>query len=231
MKTNDLRQWGRDTLNFLFPPTCHICDSLLAPHERFVCTRCLSELPRSGYHRRPLNPMEERFAGHFPFERATGHFFYTRDSSLSRLIQDMKYRGFPGIAHMLGFLVGSELYPTGFFDGVDAVVPVPMHIIKRMRRGYNQTDHIAKGVSEAIGVPVLKALRAVRGHRTQTALTYEERRENLAGIFRADKKVSGRHILLVDDICTTGSTLAAASEALWTAKPGALTLLTIGVTF
>ncbi len=231
MKPTDLRQWGRDAVNFLFPPTCHICDSPLAPHERFVCTRCLGELPRTGYHRRPLNPMEERFAGIFPFERATGHFFYTRDSALSRLIQDMKYRGFPGIGRMLGYLAGSELFATGFFAGVDTVVPVPMHIMKRMRRGYNQAEYIARGVSEAIGVPVIPALRAVKGHRTQTRLTLEERRANLSGIFCPTPEVAGRHILLVDDICTTGSTLTAAAEALWKGNPSNLTLLTIGVTF
>lgn len=175
--------------------------------------------------------MEERFAGLFPFERATGHFFYTRDSALARLVQDMKYRGFPGIGHMLGYLAGSELYATGFFDGVDAVVPVPMYIIKRMKRGYNQSEYIARGVSEAIGVPLIPALRAIRGHRTQTALSHEERRANLTGSFRATREVEGRHILLVDDICTTGSTLTAASEALWESRPSNLTLLAVGVTF
>ncbi|MDE6144403.1 MAG: ComF family protein, partial [Muribaculaceae bacterium] len=131
-------------VNFMFPPECHVCGIRLAPHERFACTGCLRKLPRSGYHRRHLNPMEERFAGLFRFTRATGHFFYTRDSSLSTLIQDMKYRRFPGIGDMLGNLAATELYPTGFFSDTDIVVPVPMHFVKQARRGYNQTDHIAR---------------------------------------------------------------------------------------
>lgn len=229
-----MTDWLSDILDFAFPRRCHVCGGNLAPHERFACSHCLASLPRTGYHRRRLNPMEERFAGHFPFVRATGHFFYTRESSLSILIQDMKYRRFPAIGEMLGGVVAAELYPSGFFDGIDCVVAVPMHYMKRIRRGYNQTDHIALGISRAAGVPVVRGLRAVRPHRTQTALTLEQRRDNTAGIFRAPDPslLEGRGVLLVDDVCTTGATLSAAATEIMRAAPGCrLTLLSLGVTF
>lgn len=222
-----------DLLDFIYPRRCHICGGNLLPGQRFICEGCLQDIPRSGYHRRHMNPLEERFAGLFPFERATGLFLYSAGSPLSILIQDMKYRRFPSIGDMLGERAGIELYSTGFFSGIDLILPVPMHFIKRMRRGYNQTDHIASGISKATGIPVSHTLTAIRGHRTQTALTREERLENTAGLFRVKQpqEVTGRHILLVDDICTTGSTIISAAKAIWEAHPSALSILTLGVTF
>lgn len=226
--------WVNDLLNFMLPQECHVCGCKLAPHERFACTHCLTKLPRTGYHRRELNPMEERFAGRFPFVRATGHFFYTRDSALSILIRDMKYRHFPGIGEMLGSLAAAELFPAGFFEGIEHIVPVPMHFFKRARRGYNQTFHIAKGVSAATGISVSNLLKATRPHRTQTSLSREERLANTESIFavKPGTPCHGEGILLVDDVCTTGSTIASAAEAITNALPGArLSILTIGVTF
>lgn len=229
-----MKRWLNDFLNVLLPPVCHACGSRLAPHERFVCSHCLGQLPRTGYHRRQLNPMEERFAGQFPFDRATGHFFYTRDSALSALIQDMKYRRFPAIGAMLGALVASELYTTGFFSDVDCVIPVPMHWLKQMRRGYNQTVHIASGISAATSIPVCQDLKAVKSHKTQTSMTAEQRLSNTAGLFKLfnPQNIEGKRILLVDDICTTGSTLRSAAQAILEDAPNCkISMLTVGVTF
>ena len=228
-----MNRWIEDFLNVLLPPVCHVCGEKLAPHERFACSHCLAQLPRTGYHRRRLNPMEERFAGQFPFERATGHFFYTRDSALSILIQDMKYRRFPAIGNMLGRLAAAELFTTGFFSGIDFVMPVPMHWAKQLRRGYNQTHHIAAGISEATGIPVCLNLKAVRSHKTQTAMTKEQRLVNTAGLFglQHPEELDGKGVLLLDDICTTGSTLRSAAEATVAAAGCRLSLMSIGITF
>lgn len=229
-----MNNWVRDFINVLLPPVCHACGGKLAPHERFACSHCLSQLPRTGYHRRQLNPMEERFAGQFPFDRATGHFFYTKDSALSTLIQDMKYRSFPDIGNMLGKLVAMELFPTGFFADIDQIMPVPMHFWKQVRRGYNQTHHIAAGISEATGIPVCYNLKAIRSHKTQTAMTSEQRLTNTTGLFALQNagELHDKGIILVDDICTTGSTLRSAADAILSEAPACrLSLLTLGVTF
>lgn len=226
--------WLKNMLDFAFPATCHVCDGKLAPHERFVCTHCLSTLPRTGFHRRSPNPMEERLAGRFRFEKATGHFFYSRDSAFSTLIQDMKYRNYPAIGNLLGKTVAEELFPTGFFSDIDLIVPVPMHYLKQAVRGYNQTFHIADGLGEALGIEVSHSLKAIKSHQTQTSLSGEQRRVNTSGIFKVEDgaRLEGKHLLLLDDICTTGATLSSAGEAINVAVPSArLTVMTLGVTF
>lgn len=223
-----------DMVDFVYPRHCHVCGTPLAPHEEFVCTLCVEHLPRTRYHVLDFNPMEQRFAGLFPFERATGHFFYSRGSALSQLIQDMKYRQFPGLARRLGRVVGEELYATAFFDGMEMIVPVPIHFMKKARRGYNQTEHLAAGITAATGIPTCCLLRACRPHKTQTSLTLAERRNNTSGIFRLrnPEKLDGRGVVLLDDVCTTGSTLTSAAEAILQEAPGCrLSLLTLGVTF
>lgn len=223
-------------IDLIWPPLCHVCDARLPDGPEFVCGPCRAALPRTGYHRDPTgtNPMEHRFAGIIPFERATGHFFYSPGGSLANLIHDFKYRSFPGIARELGHLAGTELYSTGFFSGADMIVPVPLHFIRQSRRGYNQAEMIARGLSQATGIPVSTRLKAFRPHRTQTSLSHEDRRENTRGIFRLrhPEEFTGKTIVVVDDVCTTGSTLLSAAETILSEAPGSRVILfALGVTF
>lgn len=226
--------WIQDIVNFIFPAECHICGNSLAPHEKFICAHCLQELPRTGYHRNPKNPMVERFAGQFPFVSATGHFFYSRESSLAQLIQDMKYRGFYSIGTFLGRLSAEELLITGYFNDIDYIVPVPMHFSKKLKRGYNQTDYIARGISEICGIPVLNLLKMIKRRRTQTALNRHQRLSNAENLFKVmpNFNLTYKSILLVDDVCTTGATIASAAKTITDKFPGVrLYLFTLGVTF
>lgn len=222
-----------DMLYVVIPPRCHLCGDLLVEGEQYLCTTCLATLPRTLYHRMDLNPMEQRFAGFFPFERATGHFFYTPGTGIASLIHDFKYRRFPRLARWLGSVMGRELLPSGFFSDVSLLMPVPIHWTKRMRRGYNQTEYLARGISDATGIPVGDNLRAVRPHRTQTMLSHEERRKNLNGVFAVShpERLHGTHLLLVDDVCTTGATLRTAAQLLHDTVPGVrLSILSLCVT-
>lgn len=191
-------------------------------------------MPRTRYHRLPDNAMERRFMGQFPYVRATGHFFYSRESGIASLMHDLKYRSFRGLARYLGEKVGEELLTTGFFSDVDVIVPVPMHWKKQALRGYNQTVEIARGLSQATGIKVAGNLKAVRGHRTQTSLTLRQRLRNTEGIFRLERpgEIDGLGVLLVDDVCTTGATLSTAAIELTAKAPSVrLSLLTLAVTF
>lgn len=229
-----MNQWLKDIINLIYPAQCHICGTTLSPHEELICNPCIDSLPRTGFHRTSDNPMEERFAGHFPFEAATGHFFYSKDSSLSQLIQDMKYRGFYSIGNKLGKIAATELFSTGFLNDIEIIVPLPMHFWKKAKRGYNQTDKIAEGIASEINVSVVDALKMTRRRKTQTSLSQTERLSNVHDLFKPRKGIDLNHktVLLVDDICTTGATIGAAAKALTDAFPNIkLYLFTLGVTF
>lgn len=212
-------------LNLFIPRECHLCNRTLLDEEQFVCEPCLSKLPVTFYEmywlnksgiNTDLNPMEQRFAGQLPLNHACAPFFYSRDSSLASLFHDFKYRGFSKLAVRLGSEGTKILLPTGFFDSVDLILPIPLHWTKKWKRGYNQSEMIAKGISSATGIPVDTRLRARRPHRTQTSLSAEQRMLNTRGIFeiRDTSGLDGKHILLVDDVCTTGATLLSAGEAI-----------------
>lgn len=219
--------------DFFLPRTCHLCGCQLRDSETTFCVRCIETLPRSLYHLMPMNPMERRFAGIVPFVRATGYFIYSRNSALASAIHDMKYRKFPSVGRRLGEIVGEELQMVGFFHGVDCIVGVPMHWWKKARRGYNQVDYIAKGLSLSTGLPVIDAIEAVRSHKTQTAMTLEQRQANLSGSFRVKNSdaLRGKGIVLVDDVCTTGATLRTLAELIAREVPDcSLYLLSLCVT-
>lgn len=216
------------------PAECHVCGNALNDEERFICTPCLETMPRTGFHRIKNNPVEERFAGQFPFAAATGHFFYSRDSALARVIQDMKYRWFPSIGEKLGKITGEELYSAGFLNDVSYVVPLPMYFWKKAKRGYNQVDYIARGIAQSCGAEVIDALEMTRGRKTQTSLDRKHRLDNAAGLFKVKTNIdlNSKGVLLVDDICTTGATMGAAAKSLTDAFPGLrLYILALAVAF
>lgn len=230
-----------DILDFFIPPVCHICGSPLQYSERFLCPACITSLKRTNYlsgytgPQSPAhdNPMESRLAGKFPFLRATGHFFYTPDSAVASLIHDFKYRNFPSLAGRLGEIMADELMYSGFFNGIDYIMPVPLHWTKRLRRGYNQTERIAIGISKVTGIEISEDFKATRSHRTQTHLTPQQRLDNTAGIFRLThpQHYHRKHILLIDDVCTTGATLTSAAQCILANAPNAtLSVLTLAVT-
>lgn len=229
-------------LDVLIPRECHVCSTSLLDSEEFICTGCRSKLPFTGYEKywsnrsgpnSDLNPMERRFAGQIPLVRACAPFFYTRDSSLASMIHDFKYRGFSRLATTLGRIGAEALVHSGLFTGVELLLPVPLHWIKRLRRGYCQTEMIAEGISQATGIPIGTQLHADRSHRTQTSLTSEQRIANTRGVFsvRQPESLKGRHVMLVDDICTTGATLLSAAGALATSLENdvSISIFTLGV--
>lgn len=224
-------RWG---LDFIFPRQCHLCGGKLTDSDAGICFGCLSQLPRTGYHRIHDNTMEQRFAGLVAFERAAGHFFYSQSSPLAELMHDLKYRQFRGLARTLGSITGAELAAGGWHEGFDLVTCVPMRPWKQAMRGYNPSAEMAREVARAFGLQFADTLRMVRNRRTQTALDLDTRLLNAEGIFRArsDTPLDGHHVVIVDDVCTTGATLLAAATALRRQWPGVrISLLTIGVTF
>lgn len=232
----ELKEMLHELASMIWPNICEVCHTSLVKGEESICLGCLTALPRTFMHKQSFNEIHQRIATvGVPIDRAAAYFYYVRGDRYTSLILSAKYRNRPRIARGLGVRFAHELLPDGFFDDIDMIVPVPMHILKMARRGFNQTEWIARGLSEASGVVVNKSLLACRPHSSQTHYSVEERLENSRGTYyatpRASTEAAGKHILIVDDVLTTGSTLTACCEAIIKAAPSAkISVLTLGLT-
>lgn len=202
--------------DIFWPPQCHICGEKPGPTTQWFCDHCLMTLPRAVYRGWDLNPMAQKLAGKVPFEQCSAFLEYSAQGVLAPVFHDFKYRGFSNLARFMGRMAASDYEMSAFFNHIDYLLPVPMYRFKQWRRGYNQAVEIARGISDVSDIPLGKGLTAVRSHRSQTGLNAEKRRENTKGLFRyrpAAEQI-GTRVCLIDDICTTGSTLVAAAEAI-----------------
>lgn len=199
----------------LFPPQCFVCGSPLPLSREYLCVCCEAGLARSGY-AHDANPIGDLMLSVAGGRRGTAWLRYEPGNSVASVIHDFKYRGFPRLARHMGRMAAGALRDAGIFAGVDLLLPVPLHRSKERRRGYNQAAMIARGISRATGISVGRQLVALRSHDTQTRLSAAERRANVAGIFgvRHPETLGGRHVLIVDDVFTTGATMLSAADTL-----------------
>lgn len=203
----------------LFPRLCPICGKKLLLTEQALCTSCLTGLPYTHILNSPGNEIERSFWGRFPIRRASSLFYYARGSKASSLLHAMKYHGAQTACIRMGELIASELQPSGFFDGVDCLIPVPLHPKRRQTRGYNQSELLARGIASLTGIPVCtNALQRIHHNPTQTHKHGYERWLNAEDLFALSDNASltlrHKHIMLVDDVLTTGATLTACADAL-----------------
>lgn len=185
-----------------------------------MCLPCLARLPRTGFHRLPDNRLHERLASPgVDVARAAAWFTYMKKNEFAAMIHDAKYHGQWALARDCGRLYGAELMADGFFNGIDLLLPVPMHGSKLRRRGYNQAVEVARGISEATGIPVGNNLVARRGHDSQTRRNAWQRWLNARDIYAVERpaELAGKHVAVVDDVVTTGATLLACLTALHSA--------------
>lgn len=206
-----LKDLWDDFLSLLFPRICYGCGCHLMRNEKVICTECLVLIPRTGYETQSGNPVEQLFWGRCSVHRAAAFSYYTRGSRIRNLIHNLKYRGIREVGTELGSIYGSILKNSGFLNGVDMILPVPLHPSKERKRGYNQSLIICEGISSVTGIEVrTDALVRPVKTQTQTRRSRFERWTNVEGIFQVkDAGVAGKHILLVDDVITTGSTIEA----------------------
>ncbi len=207
----------RDLAGLFFPEVCAGCGSPLVMNEDLICTSCLLHLPRTYYSREKDNPVSQVFWGKLDIYSATALYLFKKGSSVQHLLHQLKYKGNREIGIYLGALLGNELMESMLFNTVEAVVPVPLHPRKLRRRGYNQSEVIAAGICRSLGA-VLDTRTLVRVHysETQTRKSRYKRWENVKDIFdiTPGTDLTGKHVLLVDDVLTTGSTMEACASAL-----------------
>jgi ComF family protein len=207
-----------DFISLLFPRLCYGCGNHLMRNEKLICTECYILIPRTNYHLKPDNPVSQLFWGRCLIDQAAAFSFYTRDSRIKKLIHQLKYKGIRELGTELGRIYARTLKSSGFLNDIDLIIPVPLHPSKKRQRGFNQSDLIALGISEVSGIPVESGMLVRKTvTKTQTRKTRYDRWTNVDNIFRLtdQSRIRNMHILLVDDVITTGSTLeACASELL-----------------
>lgn len=222
----------KGVVNLIWPDVCEVCGCTLVKGEKVICLGCRLKLPRTNLHTQEFSLIHHRLAGRVPIERAAGYFYYYRSDSFTRLIHAAKYNGRPNVARYLAREYAGEIKNDGFFSGIDLILPVPLHRFKLWKRGYNQTEYLARGLKDATGIAIGSNLVATRGHSTQTRKGSYMRWLNTRNIYEVARpgELEGKHILVVDDVITTGATLLACCEAIHRSAPTAtISVLTLAV--
>ncbi|MVN76306.1 ComF family protein [Hymenobacter sp. HMF4947] len=227
-----LRSLLADFAALFFPRSCLACAEPLVAGEQHLCTACRTELPYTDYHLLPAaqNPLARRFWGKVPVVHTLSYLHFLRHGRVQHLLHQLKYKGQQQVGKALGHLYASELVAAGLQAEFDLVVPVPLHRRKLARRGYNQADAFAEGLVLALPCPhAATALRRTEHTTTQTRKSRTERWQNVATVFEVAEPttIAGRHVLLVDDVLTTGATLEACAAVLLAAGARAVSIATI----
>lgn len=221
---------GDSLLGLFYPRLCPACGEVLYHNEDILCLNCMRDFPRTGFHLDPENEMARLFWGRVMIVNAAAFFYYQKGSRFQNLIHEMKYRGQEHLGFLLGRWYGKELEHTSFCHA-DLVHPVPLHTVKLRKRGYNQSEQVGRGLSEALGIPLVTGhIERIVNAGTQTRKTKYERWTNVEGIFRVTKpeRLRNKHVLLVDDVITTGSTLEACALSVLALEGTAVSVLTLG---
>lgn len=218
-------------LHLLYPNLCQGCGTDLLPHKSSLCLRCLHSLPYTNFEKYPANPVEKIFWGRLPIINASAQFYFTKESLMQRLLHLFKYKEAKDLGLQLGTLMGVQLKASGRFDA-DALIPLPLFPKRERRRGYNQAMVLCEGISRIMNIPILlKAIIRPEYTETQTIKGRMERWKNMEGKFLLKKPnlLDNKHILLVDDVVTTGATLEACGNELLKAPGLQLSICTLCV--
>lgn len=202
-------------LHLAFPHVCAGCGNDILSAESQVCLSCINALPETNFHLHSSNPVEKIFWGRLPLQHATAQYYFTKESLMQHLMHQLKYKGDISLGLFLGRLMGTSLIQAERFKDVEALVPLPLFRNKEKKRGYNQAAVLCDGMAEIMKIPVLKNVVARIQHTdTQTKKSRIERWLNIESKFvlTDPAQIAGKHVLLVDDVITTGATLEACGQ-------------------
>lgn len=222
--------WFYDFFSLFFPRVCYSCGNTLLQHEEVLCSYCLHQLPRTNFHTEKDNPVSRIFWGRVNISYASSMFFFTKGSKVQHLLHQLKYKDKKEIGVYVGKLFGRSLQESPFYSDVDVIIPVPLHPKKQRKRGYNQSEMFARGLSESFSRPYdIHTLIRTYASETQTKKSRFRRWENVKEIFavRNYQHLTGKHILLVDDVVTTGATLESCAARLLEIPGARISIATI----
>jgi ComF family protein len=208
-----LKEYTANVFDLFYPNICAACSQKLLKAETTICFRCENELPKTGHCHNPDNPLIKRFWGRVNLRGAAALYHFHKGSEVQHLLHQLKYKGRKDIGDYAGKILGHQLqHPASIIPRPDLILPVPLHWKKLKTRGYNQCDPFAQGISQVINVPfAIDALERTHENISQTKKKRFDRWSNVSQIFSVSKPelLRGKHILLVDDVVTTGATAEA----------------------
>jgi len=212
-----LKNIAGSTLHLFYPHVCTGCGSDLLQEDQLLCIRCLHHLPHTNFAQLAGNPVEKYFWGRIPLTAAYSEFYFSKAFLMQHLIHQLKYKGDTNIGFYLGEMMGKSMLKSTRFSSIDALVPLPLYAAKEHKRGYNQATVICNGIAAVMNIPVLNgAVIRQEATETQTRKHRTERWENVKDSFKVAKagELNGKHLLLVDDVVTTGATLEACGNVM-----------------
>ena len=218
-------------LQLLFPHVCAGCGSDLLNEASLLCLHCHSSMPETNFHMHAGNPIEKIFWGRLPLVSATAQYYFTKESMMQSLMHQFKYKGNKGLGIYLGRLMGEYLKQSNRFNNnLDGLIPLPMFPEKEKRRGYNQATVLCEGLAESMNIPILRdVIVRPQATETQTKKDRVERWQNMERKFAMARPeaICNKHILLIDDVVTTGATLEACGYELLQAENIRLSIATL----
>ena len=213
-----------------YPHTCKGCGSDVLEDENLLCLHCINTLPHTNFAQHPNNPVEKIFWGRLPLTSAMSEFYFAKGTVIQHLVHEFKYKGNKDVGMYLGAMMGSSFMSNNRICNIDALVPLPLYADKEHKRGFNQSAILCNGISEVMNIPVITGnVIRKRFTNTQTKKHRAERWENVEGSFEVNNtsQLKGKHILLVDDVVTTGATLEACGREILNVNDVRLSVATL----
>lgn len=223
-------------LNLLFPKICNGCNTVLLQQEKVLCAKCIHNLPLICHHRSGSDTMKDIFYGRFPVESATALLQFQKKGITQDLMHSLKYRGRKEIGTFFGKWLGEELKLAEAYHDIDLIIPVPLHKHKLQKRGYNQVEGFGREIAKSLKVPyiddVLVKISNTNSQVFKKRLTRFGASETIEEVFslKNSEKIQNKHILLVDDIVTTGATFERCAQQLLKNSNTRLSLATMALT-
>lgn len=213
---NLIATYLKDFGSLIFPEICHACGDSLVATEKHFCTNCIYQLPYTNYHLQPDNKIAKQFWGRIKVNSACAFLYFNKGGKVQNIMHQLKYNNQPQIGIEIGRMYAKTLMKSPIYTSAEAIIPVPLHPKKLLKRGYNQSEQFAVGLSEILNIPVkTDVLYRDKAAESQTTKTRGNRFDNMKTVFKAHNiDCVFKNVLLVDDTITTGATLEACAIAL-----------------
>lgn len=216
----------------VFPKHCVVCSSILMQREKHICTSCKMNMPFICQGQKEMTETEKVLLGKINYTLASSLLYYDKNSAYKNIIHSIKYKGRTDLADYFGIIMAERFKNSGMYDNIDYIIPVPLNKNKRRKRGYNQSELLAKAISKELSIPLCtNNIVRERDTESQTKKSVHERWDNVEGVFRVVNPAIfvGKHLLLIDDVLTTGATLTACVDSLRNIEGVRVNILTLFV--